>query len=229
LGLAVFGALSVWFIFVRMQPSAVHPVYDHEVSFIRGTLHTWCDLIRRPLIARFLLVGVLLNLAIEVPFVVYGAWLEDAFGLGLSTLGVASIAVGLAEAAAEFGTMVFTDRLGKRRSVLLGLLGLAFSLLWLPWLAQRGVVAALLGVVAVMLTFEFGLVSFLPLASEVAPQARASLISLVVTAFSLGRIAGTMVGGWLWRWEHIAVHALLGAGCALLAAGLLYKLRGLEK
>jgi predicted MFS family arabinose efflux permease len=228
MGLTVFGALSLWLILVRLQPSSSCSVYDREVSFIGGTLRAWRDLLRRPLIARFLLVGLLLNLAIEVPFVIYGAWLEDAFGLGLSTLGVASIAVGLAEATAEFGTMVFTDRLGKRRSVLLGLLGLALSLLGLPWMAGRGVVVALAGVVVVMLTFEFSLVSFLPLASEVAPQARASLISLVVTAFSLGRIVGTTVGGWLWGWGTITLHALFGAACALAAAGFLYGLRDLE-
>jgi predicted MFS family arabinose efflux permease len=71
-----------------------------------------------------------------------------------------------------------------------------------------------------MLTFEFGIVSLLPLATELTPGARATFMSLNVTAFSLGRIAGAVIGGWLWQSqaESIAVNAAAGAACALLAA-----------
>ena len=46
--------------------------------------------------------------------------LETEFGLSASALGLASICVGLAEAAGEFSATVLTDRLGKRRSVAVG-------------------------------------------------------------------------------------------------------------
>jgi predicted MFS family arabinose efflux permease len=71
-----------------------------------------------------------------------------------------------------------------------------------------------------MFTFEFGIVSLLPLATELAPEARATLLSLTVTAFSLGRIAGATTGGWLWQGQAggIALNAWVGAGCALVAA-----------
>jgi len=183
-------------------------------------LRGWRDLLRRRRIAALLITCVLFVVAVEVPFVVYGAWLETSFGLSLTALGLASIVVGLAEASAELGTTVITDRLGKRRSVLAGLLGLAVSLLVLPGLAQLGLVGALAGVALVMFTFEFGIVSLLPLATELAPEARATLLSLTVTAFSLGRIAGATTGGWLWQGQGggIALNAWVGAGCALAAA-----------
>jgi predicted MFS family arabinose efflux permease len=155
--------------------------------------------------------------AIEVPFIVYGAWLESAFGLSLGALGLASTVVGLAEASAELGTTVFTDRLGKRRSVLAGLIGLMVSLVLLPWIARLGLAPALAGVVLMMLTFEFALVSFLPMVSEVAPDARAALLSFNVTAASVGRLGAAMVGSWLWRWQSIAVQAWVGAALALMA------------
>jgi predicted MFS family arabinose efflux permease len=80
------------------------------------------------------------------------------------------------------------------------------------------------GVMVVMLTFEFSIVSLLPLATELAPGERASLLSLNVTAFSLGRIAGAVGGGWLWHWrgEGIAPHAIVGACCALAAVLLMF-------
>jgi len=183
-------------------------------------LATWRDLLRRRRVLILLLTSLLMTLAIEVPFIVYGAWLETAFGLSLSTLGLASIVVGLAELGGEFSTALLTDRFGKRRSVLLGLLGLAAGLLLLPVLARLGLAAALGGIVLVVLSFEFAVVSLLPLATELVPEARASLLSLNMTAFSLGRIAGAVMGGWLWQGHAgaIALNAVAGAVCALLAA-----------
>lgn len=164
-----------------------------------------------------LLTSLLLFAAVEIPFIVYGAWLETAFGLGLTTLGVASVVVGLAEAIGELGTTVLTDRLGKRRGVLTGLAGLTASLILLPFASRLGLVPALAGVALMMLSFEFAFVSLLPLASELAPDARASLLAFNVTAASLGRMAAAAVGGWLWRWQSIALHAWSGAFCAVLA------------
>jgi predicted MFS family arabinose efflux permease len=74
-----------------------------------------------------------------------------------------------------------------------------------------------------LLNFEFALVSLLPLATELAPEARASLFSLNVTALSLSRILAAFVGGWLWQWQSIALHAFVGAACALAAALLLVR------
>jgi len=144
-------------------------------------------------------------------------------------LSIASIVVGLAEAAGEFGTTLFTDRLGKRRSVLLGLLCLTASLLLLPWLAQLGLAPAMLGVLLMMLCFEFAFVSLIPMASEIAPQARSTLLSVNVTIFSLGRIAGAALGGWLWQRQvgGIGAHVIVGAACALAAALLVW--RGLDE
>jgi len=181
----------------------------------------WRNLLRRRPVITLLLISPLIVLAIEIPFVVYGAWLETTFGLSLSMLGLGSTVIGLAEATAEFGTATITDRLGKRHSVLIGLLGLATSLAVLPWLSGLRLVAALTGIAFMILTFEFGVVSLGALATELAPDARASLLSLNVMARSLGQIVGAFVCGWLWQWQSIALHAGLGAICALAAAFLL--------
>ncbi len=186
----------------------------------RTLLRRWHGLLRQRQVRALLTTSLLLTMAMELPFIVYGAWLERAFGLGLSTLGLASVVVGLAEATAELGTTVLTDRVGKRRSVLAGLVGLAGSLLVLPLLAGQGLTGALSGVVLVVLSFEFAIVSLLPLATELAPEARGSLLSLNITTFSLGRIVGATAGGWLWQGAGagIITNTLAGAACTLLAA-----------
>jgi predicted MFS family arabinose efflux permease len=219
--LIVLGFLGLGLTFVSLPPASRPATRRRSGSLVASMVGTWRNLLRRRSVAVLLATSFLLTMAIEVPFIVYGAWLETSFGLSLSTLGLASTVVGVAEATAELGSAAITDRLGKRRSVLVGLLGLAASLIALPWLSRLGLVAALAGVMLMLLNFEFGIVSLLPLATELAPEARASLFSLTVTAFSLSRILAALVGGWLWQWQTIALNAGVGAACALLAALLL--------
>lgn len=190
-------------------------------DFALSIVKTWRTLLSRRVVVFLMLTALFLILAIEIPFIVYGAWLESTFGLSFGALGLASTVVGVSEATAELGTTVITDRLGKRRSVMVGLTGLIVSLFALPWLTELGLVAALSGVVAMMLTFEFAIVSLLPLATELAPDARASLLALTLSMFSLARLIGGPVGGWLWRGEGIEINATLGAFCGLLAMGFL--------
>ncbi len=219
--LIVFGLAGLVLTRKLLPPARISSPPGAEGSLPASLLATWRRLLRRRPVKALLATVFLLVLANEIPFIVYGAWLESAFGLSLGRLGLASIAVGFAEAAAEVGTTLITDRLGKRRSVLMGLLGLVLSLAVLPSLSELGLAPAMAGIVLMMVTFEFAIVSLLPLASEIAPEARASLLALGVTSVSLGRIVGTLVGGQLWRWENMALHAGVGAICALGAAALL--------
>jgi predicted MFS family arabinose efflux permease len=216
--LAVLGAGGLLLTRLGLPPKPRQNETVSGAQFVSVVLAAWRCLLRRRRVQALLSSSLLLTLALDTPFIVYGVWLESSFGLGLGVLGLASIVVGVAEAAGEFGTTAFTDRLGKRRSVLLGLLGLAGSLLLLPWLARLGLIPALTGVALMMLTFEFALVSVLPLASELVPDARASLLAFNATAFSVGRIIAASLGGWLWRWHSIGLNAWFGAACALLAA-----------
>ena len=140
-----------------------------------------------------LCVTSLMILANEVTFIVYGAWMESRFGLSVVSLGVASIVIGVAEAAGEFGSTGLADRLGKRRAVLIGLVLLAISYGLLPWLGQR-LEWALGGLALLFVSFEFTLVSSLPLISELAPEARATAMSANVAAITVARMIGSAGG-----------------------------------
>jgi len=132
-------------------------------------------------------------LANEVTFIVYGAWMENRFGLSVVSLGVASIAIGVAEAAGELGSTALADRLGKRRAVLIGLVLLGISYGLLPSLGQR-LEWALGGLALLFVAFEFTLVSSLPLVSELAPEARATAMSANVAAITIARMIGSAGG-----------------------------------
>lgn len=199
---------------VARAPTAQAPVAGRAAQTIRR----WGALLAHRNVASAMIVGLTIMTAIETVLIVYGAFLESAFGLSLAALGLASIVVGVAEAVGEFGSAGLVDRIGKRRSVAAGLLLLGLSFLVLPRLAGS-LVAALAGVMLMMVSFEFALVSFLPLVSELVPERRADVLSINVAVLSLAHMVGAALGGWLWQFHSIAVNTL--AATALVVVGLI--------
>jgi predicted MFS family arabinose efflux permease len=140
-----------------------------------------------------LALGVLASAGNETVNIVFGVWLEASFSLKVAALGAAAAVIGLAELSGEGLVVSITDRLGKRRAVATGLLVNCLACFALPILArtQAGALAALF---LFYLSFEFTLVSSIPLMTELVPDARATLMSANITAFSLGRVLGAALG-----------------------------------
>jgi MFS transporter, DHA1 family, inner membrane transport protein len=168
-----------------------------------------------------LVVIFLLMFAAEVSFVVFGAWLEDRFGLSLVALGGAATAVAVAELAGEGASFAFTDRLGPRRSVSIGLVicMAAFAALGPASQSLAGGMAAL---VLAFFGFEFAIVSALPLATEVAPDARTRFLALVVVALSGSRAVAAAIAPPLFSWGGFAANSTASAIAGALALAMLF-------
>jgi predicted MFS family arabinose efflux permease len=136
--------------------------------------------------------------------------MEDAFGLQVAALGLASAVIGIAELTSEGAVALYVDRLGKRRAVAVGIGTNALACLLLPVLSF-GVEGALLGLFLFFLTFEFGVVSLVPLMTELAPGARATLMAGNVAAFSGGRMLGALLGPALFNVGLLANSATAAA------------------
>ncbi|MEZ0395067.1 MAG: MFS transporter [Anaerolineales bacterium] len=145
-----------------------------------------------------LAVGMFASAANEVVNLLFGVWLEDSFGLQIAALGAASAVIGVSELGAEGLVALFVDRIGKPRAVAMGLVLNCLAALVLP-LMGRSEAGALAGLFLFYLTFEFTLVSCIPLMTEILPQARATLMAFNVAALSLGRALGALTGPWLYR------------------------------
>jgi len=183
-----------------------------------GPSLAWWRLLRRGHLRAALITGFTIVFAVENVLVVYGAYLEDRFALSLATIGIVSIVIGVSELLAEGGSYLWTDRLGKKRSVFVGLLTFSAVLTLLPWLGGS-VILTLLGFALVVFCFEFTIVSFFPLMSEVVPEARGTAISLNVAAMGLARFAAPLVSTSLFqRSDSLLPNALLSAGIALAGA-----------
>jgi predicted MFS family arabinose efflux permease len=165
-------------------------------------------------------VGLLFMFAIENVFVVYGAWMEEAFNLSVGVLGLASSVIGIAEAAGEGASAGLVDRLGKKTAVLGGLLLNAGAYLLLPLLA-RNLVLAFVGLFVLFIAFEFSIVSSIPLISELVPGARGTFMALNVAALSAGRMVGSLTATPLWLHGGLGLNAMVSCGAALAAFALL--------
>lgn len=139
-----------------------------------------------------LALGFFVSTANEVVNLVFGVWMEDSFGLKIATLGAASAVIGFSELGGESLAAALTDRLGKIRAVGIGVLLNCMAALALPFLG-RGLVGAVVGLFLFYITFEFALVSLIPLMTEILPSARATLISTNVAGVSLGRALGALI------------------------------------
>jgi predicted MFS family arabinose efflux permease len=156
---------------------------------------------------------LLVMLASQAVVVVFGAWLQDDLGFSTATVGGVTFILGVGELLASTSSMRFTDRIGKRRSMLLGAssmvpIGLALAAtVGSPWS-----IVLLFGFIV---GFEFALVSILPLIAELLPEARARSITIGFGAGTIGRGIGAAGGAWLYAHHGMSAAVLFGtAGAA---------------
>ncbi len=152
----------------------------------------------------------------ETITVVFGLWMEDAFGLQLAALGFASAVIGLAELGGESSGAALVDRLGKRRAVYGGLCLVTTMVLILPWM-KFNLYAALAALFIFYLSFEFTFMGILPVMTELLPAARGAVMGAMVASFSLGRMFGDLLSPWIYRFGFRA-NTLAAAALILLAA-----------
>jgi predicted MFS family arabinose efflux permease len=169
---------------------------------------------------RILVTTLLFSIAAEIPFIVYGQWLEGSFGLSVAGIGTFTIAIVVAEVLGEGLVTVYADRWGLRRMFLGGLLvsGLAYLALSLT-----GSALALATIVVVIWigSFEVTIVAAIPFASEMATAARERLLSLFAVMIATGRAIGALIAQPLFSAGGIGLVGLVAAVCVGVAALLL--------
>lgn len=150
-----------------------------------------------------LLLGLAFTMANEIIALFFGVWLEDSFELKIAALGTASMVIGFSELGGESLTTILADKLGKKRAVKIGLILNCIFALALPWIG-RSVIGAMIGLFLFFLTFEFTMVSYLPLMTEILPSARATFLGIGIAAMSIGRAGGAAIAPFLYEWSFVA-------------------------
>ena len=166
-----------------------------------------------------LLVTLLLLTANQCINIVYGAWIEETHGLQAAQLGIASAVIGFAGIGGVALAATVSDRLGKRRAIAMGIGANALICLALPVFEDR--LLLILGALFLFyLSFEFALVSSIPLMTQLVPAARATLMAANVAAIAAGDAIGAFVGPYLFR-MGLEANAVMAATLNLAALFLL--------
>ena len=133
-----------------------------------------------------LIMCLLIAASSELLNVVFGVWMKGTFGLEIAGLGLASTLIGTAELCGETTVALVVDRFGKVRTLRSGLLVSTLAVVLLLFYG-RTVASALAILFFYVLAYETVAVSNLSLMSEVMPEARATMLGLMVAFFSIGR------------------------------------------
>jgi predicted MFS family arabinose efflux permease len=191
--------VPVWWLTRRALPGDLpaDPPSDPQTWDLRRTLSALLaqvrDVVRDSQSLLALATLALIGFAQINVLVVYGAWMEDRFGLSVSNLGVVTLVIGAAELLAELAVAFIADRLGKRRSVVISVIFTGVAYLILPHLTGS-LAAALVGSAVMTFFFEFTIVALLPLVSGMSADARGTVMSLGRAAGATSRAIAAPVG-----------------------------------
>jgi len=162
----------------------------------------------------------------ELVNLIFGIWLEDSFGLQIAALAGASAVIGFSELGGEGLVAMLTDRIGKLRALMFGLLANSVAAILLPFIG-RTEIGALIGLFLFYITFEYVIVSHIPMMTELVPGARATVMAFNVTGHSLGRAVGALLAPFIYRqmgFLYVVLLAMVFNAFGLVALGRLKKI-----
>jgi MFS transporter, DHA1 family, inner membrane transport protein len=208
--LGILGFIAFLFIALTLTDSE-KPVHHQDGMF--GNVK---QIVTTPVVLIAFSIGLSITAANEVVNLMFGVWLEDSFKLQIAALAGASAIIGLSELGGEGFVALFVDRVGKVRATGIGLLANCVAAVLLP-LIGRTETGALIGLFLFYITFEFTIVSMIPLMTEVMPSARATTLSFAGAANSLGRAIGALLAPTLYA---LGFSTVTGAAVAFNLLGL---------
>jgi len=197
------------------------PAVEHQATSTVSLTGFW-RICTKPNVLAAMGTGLLMFVAVSIYITVWGIWLTADFGLAASTVGLVATGVSLAELAGSGLSGLFIDRIGKKRGSIIGLLSTAVAFLLLPF-TQASLVAAILALILLGVCAEYTIVSLIPLYSEQAPQARATVFSLTTFGVAIGVAIGAPIATTLWKQTGLWSVSLVAAGCLGLAVLLVAK------
>lgn len=194
----------------------------HRSAHAPGIGYVWQVLRENPTVLAAGAFMMLAMVAQETLFIVYGDWMEGTFQLSLTSLGLATTLIGVAEAGGEATAGWSVDRFGKRPVIIAGGLINAVMYLLIP-LSGGSLTAALVVLVILFFTFEITVVGAIPLLTELVPTSRAAVMSLSLGAMAAGRTIGSLVGPVVWQQAGVLGNSLLAAALMLVAVFVLFR------
>ncbi len=212
----IIGGLCIvcFFIILKIMPKDKRKT---RASKTRTRMMTnWKTIIKNRKVLGILSFVFFMSLANDNLFVIYGAWLEQSYSLSLTAIGFGTVFIGLSEILGEGCTVFFSDRIGLKKSIIIGVSLCTCAYFLLPVL-NIGLTYVLAGLFLVFFTFEFTIVTSMSLSTELVPELRASTMSAFFAIAGIGRVAGAFSGGIVWSRYGLLPICLISGFCTFAA------------
>jgi len=131
--------------------------------------------------------------AIMQVMIIHGGWLNSEYGLSPAYLGTIALIFGFTDLLASIYVSIAVDKIGKKKSVAIGVAGMTMGFILMPFL-NTGLYLAVLGLIIPRLFFEFATVSNLALLTEQVPEQRGKVMSLSTTFGLIGATLSSAIG-----------------------------------
>jgi len=198
--LSLVAALVIWMFL---------PAVGERSQSQGGGVSFWQVLKRRNVLAA-IVVSTLFFVAVGIFMTFWSIWLSADFDFDAVALGLIATTIGVAELSGATLSGLFIDRVGKRRGSLIALAIGAALFLMIPLIrAELLYVRLMLFICGVVV--EFGIVALFPLYGEQAPDARATIFSLVALGNAVGLGIGPPLTSALWDWQGLGAVMIAGA------------------
>ena len=206
--------LICFFILLKIMPKDEKSV---KTSMVKPSMSSnWKTIIKDRKVLGILSFVFFMSLANDNLFVIYGAWLEQSYNLSLAAIGFGTIFIGLSEILGEGCTILFSDRIGLKKSMIIGISLCTCAYFLLP-LLNIGLSYVLAGLFLVFFTFEFTIVTSVSLSTELMPELRASTMSAFFAFAGIGRVAGAFLGGIIWSNFGLSAICMISGFCTFTA------------
>jgi predicted MFS family arabinose efflux permease len=180
------------------------------------TISNWKTIIKEKKVMGVLSFVFFMCLGNDNLFVIYGAWLEKSYHLSLAAIGFGTIIIGFSEILGSGCTVFFSDRIGLKKSVIIGVSLCSGAYFLLPVL-DTGLGYVITGLFLVFFTFEFTIVTAMSLSTELMPKLRASTMAAFFATAGIGRVSGAFLGGMIWSNFGLIPICLISGFCTLAA------------
>ncbi len=192
--LSMISALVIWF---RLPATDERYASDMESS-----LGIW-QVFKRTNVLFAVLVAVFFFVAVGIFMSFWSIWLSADYGLDALALGLIATSIGAAELSGATLSGLVIDQLGKKRGSLIGIALAIIVFLLIPLTQDSLQMIRVILVIAGVLV-EFCIISLFPLYGEQAPDARATVFSLVALGNTIGLGIGPPLTAALWNWRGLS-------------------------
>ncbi|MBM4413757.1 MAG: MFS transporter [Chloroflexi bacterium] len=204
-GVGAFGLMSVYQL----------PEHHARQSTSSPTSGMSWETLKMPTLWLLLLFPFLTLGGNDLFFVTQSTWLKDVLNADESMLGNLFVLIGIAELAGSLAVVAFSDRIGKRRSVLASFTITSICLLLMP-IFDSSWISTVIVLFIFYFMIEYAIVASFPLLSEALPQARGTMMAMVSATIGFGRIFSSLGSEWLYTTGQMTLVTAVAAGASML-------------